>query len=55
MKSRLDREKESPYNSYRDIPLIKGCSMTDQESTQFGEPKVFNVFYGFEMSLKFGK
>ncbi len=42
-------------SSYRDIPLIKGCSMTDQESTQFGEPKVFNVFYGFEMSLKFGK
>ncbi len=30
-------------------------SMTDQKSVQFGEPKVFCVFYGFEMSLKFGK
>lgn len=30
-------------------------SMTDQKSTQFGEPKVSNIFYGFEMSLKFGK
>lgn len=42
-------------SSARDIPLIKGCSMTDQKSVQFGEPQVSNIFYGFEMSLKFGK
>lgn len=38
MKSRLDREKKSPNNSAQDTLLIKGCSITDQESTQFGEP-----------------
>ncbi len=42
-------------SSARDTLLIKDCSMTDQKSTQFGEPQVSNVFYGFEMSLKFGK
>ncbi|MBA7560360.1 hypothetical protein ES708_01985 [subsurface metagenome] len=42
-------------SSYRDIPLIKDCSITDQKSIQFGEPQVSNIFFDFEMSLKFGK